>query len=481
MVKRYFILYFGLKGYHILKIIHYLFGLPPVREGGLVGYVLDLAGEQMKQGDKVYLLVPGSYKVGCKTKIVKKKWELFECFFINNSLPVTGGKSVTDINSLYVEGDIKMYRDFLKQLDPDIIHIHSFMGLHKEFMQAANALNIATIFTSHDYYGLCPKATLFKRDLTLCDGNWEQCSICMGRGMTISQVAKYQSPVYGFLKRNSVYHWMEYSPYLLFLKRRIKRKNKQKKAVELPNNDVIQVNQDYKKLKEYYKQMFYHIKFFHFNSIQAETEYKQQLGDIKGEVVYIGNKKIRDRRQIYHYEKRLKIGFIAHNVPNKGFEMLKSALDEMYCEGMTEMECHIFNNYNGGTVPYMVRHTPYKETEIEKAFSLFDVLVVPSLWKETFGLVVLEAISFGKPVIMTENVGAKELLLSNNIGIVVKPDKESLKRKLIEIYNDKSVLKMENKKINKAEIKFNFTEHCHKIVELYKKASAIEEIPNVKG
>lgn len=459
-----------------MRIIHYLFGLPPVREGGLVGYVLDLAGEQIQQGNEIYLLVPGSYKAKAEIKITKKKWKAFDCFYINNSLPVSGGKSTIEIGALYAEGDARVYRDFLRRLCPDIIHIHSFMGLHKTFMQVANELNITVLFTAHDYYGLCPNATLFKKDMSICNGNWNQCAVCMGQGVAISQMTKYQSQVYRYLKKNFLYHWMEYSPLLLPLKRIMKKENKQKKEIELTDDWIKQVTQEYKKLKDYYNQMFGYVNFFHFNSVQTETVYKQQLGDIRGEVVYIGNKNIRDRRQIYRYEGKLKIGFIAHNVPNKGFEMLKSALDEMYVEGMTDIECHIFNNYNGETLPYIIRHIPYRNDKIERAFDLFDVLVLPSLWKETFGLVAFEAISFGKPVIMTENVGAKEIFLGNDIGIVVKPDKEFLKGKLIEIYNDRSILEKENRKIKMADIKFDYIDHCRKITRLYEKASVTKEM-----
>lgn len=38
------------------------------------------------------------------------------------------------------------------------------MGLHCEFVDAAKELGIKTIFTSHDYFGLCPKVTFL--DLT---------------------------------------------------------------------------------------------------------------------------------------------------------------------------------------------------------------------------------------------------------------------------------------------------------------------------
>lgn len=49
-----------------------------------------------------------------------------------------------------------------------------------------------------------------------------------------------------------------------------------------------------------------------------------------------------------------------------------------------------------------------------------DLVVVPSQYYETFGFNTLEALSFGKPVIVTENVGAKDLVLNGKNGFILK-------------------------------------------------------------
>ena len=47
-----------------------------------------------------------------------------------------------------------------------------------------------------------------------------------------------------------------------------------------------------------------------------------------------------------------------------------------------------------------------------------DLLVAPSIWYETFGFTVLEALSYGVPVIVSDHVGAKDIVGQN--GIIVK-------------------------------------------------------------
>lgn len=52
----------------------------------------------------------------------------------------------------------------------------------------------------------------------------------------------------------------------------------------------------------------------------------------------------------------------------------------------------------------------YSNEDLERIILSFDVVVVPSIWRETFGFVTLEALSFGTPVIVSENVGSKDLV-----------------------------------------------------------------------
>ena len=47
-----------------------------------------------------------------------------------------------------------------KKEKPDVIHIHTFMGLYAEFLEAAKQLQIKTVFTTHDYYAICPKGNM---------------------------------------------------------------------------------------------------------------------------------------------------------------------------------------------------------------------------------------------------------------------------------------------------------------------------------
>lgn len=112
--------------------------------------------------------------------------------------------------------------------------------------------------------------------------------------------------------------------------------------------------------------------------------------------------------------------------------------------------------------PYIKVHDRYSYAELEKIFNETDVLVAPSIWYETFGFTVLEALSYGVPVIISGNVGAKDIL-AQGAGIVIENiDAKKLTTILQEITPDK--LRTMNKTIMKNQ-KIMLIEDMSKLIE----------------
>ena len=66
-----------------------------------------------------------------------------------------------------------------------------------------------------------------------------------------------------------------------------------------------------------------------------------------------------------------------------------------------------------------------------------DVVVVPSLWQEGFGLSVIEGMASGKPVIASRVGGIMEIITDYKDGFLIPPgDSESLSAKISEIVDD---------------------------------------------
>jgi glycosyltransferase involved in cell wall biosynthesis len=434
----------------------------------MIKYALDLIDGEAKLGHLVSILVPGRFTCFNRdtTKIIKS-WNSIDIYNILNPLPVSMGKKLDNMELLCQEGNEVVYTDFLRIITPDIIHIHSFMGLHKAFLKASKKLGIPIVYTTHDYYGICPKTILLNNNTQCMVTDGSQCTGCMETSVSVRKIMREQSALYKILKNNPVINWLEYSqrlvPLKIYIRSHISKSRKNNTSVNC-NNDA----QEYIKLKQYYNDMFKYVTTFHFNSNQSKEIYTQHLGNISGQVIPISNKNIKDNRMRHEYGKILRIGFIG-NGRHKGFDILKEALDDMYTQGMRNIECHIYFNPKEKMLPYIVSHEPYKENDTDRIYNNMDILVLPSLWKETYGMVVLEAISYGVPVIVSENVGAKELLCNNDkAGLVIKPTKKALYEALKTIYCRRELLNKMNEAICDWNIDLSYESHVQNIMKLYK-------------
>ena len=167
------------------------------------------------------------------------------------------------------------------------------------------------------------------------------------------------------------------------------------------------------------------------------------------------------------YNKKLNIGYLGPITEHKGFFNLKKVCDEIYKCYKDKFKLHIFAEYTE-EVEYIVKHKPYKYSQLEEVMNSIDILIVPSLWNETFGFTVLEALSYGVPVIVSENVGAKDLINENNSGIIFKNNEESLKKVIIDFLEEpKEKLKTMNKYIYERQSIKNIVEHSKELIDIY--------------
>ncbi|MBD3229921.1 MAG: glycosyltransferase [Candidatus Lokiarchaeota archaeon] len=118
-----------------------------------------------------------------------------------------------------------------------------------------------------------------------------------------------------------------------------------------------------------------------------------------------------------------------------------------------------------------VRKVDYNQ--IQGIFNLADLLCVPSIptvhWKEQFGMVFLEAMSCGKPVISTFSGSIPEVVDHNQTGVLVPPmDNIGLEKALEKILEDNSTKFQQNAR-KLVEKKFNSYKIAKDIANLYKK------------
>ena len=398
-----------------MRILHYALGFPPYRSGGLTKFCVDLMVQQAKEGCTVAMLWPGQMKfvnkkISIKThKNVNLKDQDILSFEIINPLPVPFDEGIADIETFTANPETTAYNELLDSFRPDVIHIHTLMGLHRNFLESAKEKKIRLVFTTHDFFPICPKVTMFRHG-AVCDNvqKCKNCGVCNITALSLNKIKVLQSPLYRHLKD-------------LSMVKKLRKHHRDGYLSEVPVKDTtnaVGTVDDYKKLRNYYCSLLRLMDMIHYNSSVTKKVYESVFDLPNSCIVLITHADIKDNRKTRQYtEDRLRIRYLGPQSGAKGFFLLKEALDQL---SATRKDFCLDIHFTPIEMSsYMRIHNRYEYSELEKIFDETDILVAPSIWYETFGFTVLEALSYGVPVVISGNVGAKDILIEN-AGIVVE-------------------------------------------------------------
>lgn len=383
--------------------------------------------EQVKEGYQVSLLWPGEIQFfGKRTKIRKNRSvDGIASFEVINPTPASYDEGIVDIPAFTVEGDLKVYEQFLQFVRPEVIHIHTLMGLHKNLLVAAKKMEIKMVFTTHDFFPICPKVTMFRDGMICPDADTcENCPKCNMTALSLRKIQILQCPVYRMLKDSAAVK-----------KLRKVHRDEYLSGQEVVEGETTRTAEDYRKLREYYKSILDLIDVVHYNSSVTKEVYEKYMGERKNVLIPITHGDIKDHRKKKEFEYPLKITYLGPLGWGKGFFRLKAVLDDLW----KEHQDFILNVFfrKEGLPPYIKQHDRYSYLQLKSIMDKTDVLVAPSVWNETFGYTVAEALSYGVPVIVSNHVGAKDIVPAE-AGIVFD-DKKELKNAIKSLTKDKLV------------------------------------------
>jgi len=445
-----------------MKILHYSLGLPPNRSGGLTKYATDLMVAQSTKEVIVTLLYPGDYTFWKKPKmrIVKDKtYKGITVYEIKNPslVPLLHGvRKPEDVYASKHKLSGKSINSFYDEVQPEIMHIHTLMGLPLELIVFFKEKGVKIVFTTHDYYGLCPKVNFINQSGLLCNTpGGVKCSIC-----------NEDAP-------RSLFLYLRNSKYLLKQKERLSSFSNNQPVVEAKFSNLVspskEMSEEFDKLLDYYQKLFKLVDIFHFNSSVSKEVYENYLIPKQSIVIPISHLGIKDKRKLKTIDKNnISLAFIGSLSSFKGFPILKEVLCTLNNKvhnwsldvwgGVlgVDVDCNKIN-YRG----------KYSQDMQNVVFDNIDLLIVPSIWKETFSLITLEALSYGVPVIVSSNVGAKDIIKNYDKEFIVEPTFDALYNRLEIVLNNPSLLENYNKKINSELFDFNFETHIQKIKQLY--------------
>jgi len=446
-----------------LRILHYSLGLPPYRGGGLTKYTKDLMIAQAECGHDVFLLYPSDLAFGFPNIKVKRNPDFngVRVFELKNPLTVPLLYGVRNTKFLIRDTlqQQNVLNELLDEIKPDVVHIHTLMGMPIAFLRLLRQKGIRSVYTTHDYFGLCFKVNFINDLQELCDGpSAIKCAIC-----------NRNSPKNLFLRfRNE--------KFLIPLKRLASFKKGPggvgTSMLKDKFNDYLLADKidSFEKALHFYSESFKLMDLIHFNSTVTSTVFNNILGHTNCNIISITHRGIQDNRFIRKYEKNvLRMGFIGSMDTYKGFPYLKEVLMEI--PKKFDWNLLVFGGAVGidSDEENIVFKGKYNNDNLQEVFLQMDVLIVPSVCKETFSLITLEALSFGVPIIVSDNVGAKDIISELDSCFIFRSRSE-LKDLIIEILNDRYKLEVFNKKINEMQWKYDMMDHVQNVIaELYLK------------
>ena len=302
----------------------------------------------------------------------------------------------------------------LKKERPDVIHTNNLSGLSFSVFWAAKLLKIPLVHTLHDYHLLCPYATL------ICP--YTKFNICKNR--------PFLCRIYSFFKKIIV--------------------DSIPQAITGPSQFVIDIHRKYG--------------FFKKTKAQAIPN-------------FIDIEKIDKANLAKKDEKTLDILYVGRLSKEKGVNVLIDAFRDLK---ENFLRLHIvgdgpenkFLKELARTDERIVLHGEVRGGEINKFYEISDILVIPSICHEVFGVVIIEAFSFGVPVIGSNIGGIKEIIQDGYNGFLfdsgnAKSLKDILKKFVHYFKSNKEILEALRRNASRSALEFEDNKVVKKAENIY--------------
>jgi glycosyltransferase involved in cell wall biosynthesis len=259
------------------------------------------------------------------------------------------------------------------EVRPDVVHLHSLLGFS---LGVRDALGAPTVFTSHNYWPICPRMYLFRDDLSICDGpspDGSKCGSCLGRPEKApAYAARLEAGKLGLGRHLAV-----------------SRRVAELYAAAGHDPDRIHVLLQQPESADW---------------IWARTGSRRQVVEC--------------------LERPLRIGFIGSLYPHKGAHVLVQAV-----QAVDGVEAHVFG---AGAPAYVDRlrsldregrvvfHGGYEPGALPELLAQVDVVCVPSVWEDCAPLVVAEALAARAPVVASSTGGIPDFVRDGESGVLFR-------------------------------------------------------------
>ncbi len=323
--------------------------------------------------------------------------------------PTALDRTIHHALNVYSHRWLRLTRKFLTLNRPDVLHTNNLVGMTCALWRAAREHRLRIVHTIRDLHLLCPRTTMLRADGTSCPRLCWSCRL--------------------------------FSHFKL-------RATRQVDVVTSPSHYTLGR----------------HLQFGGFRGVRAEVV-PNACEVIPAEI---------PDRSARPTVQGLYLGSLA---PHKGLQPLLTALTRLLAdpayeplrfvfagEGELKNVVEDFCRQHAGRCAYLgIVGGDAKQEVLQES----DFVVIPSLWPETFGRVILDGFSYGLPVIGSDRGGIPEIIRHESDGQVVQPEPETLAKAMARYVHDHELRRRHGRRARERIQEFSLQKQVDRFLKLY--------------
>jgi glycosyltransferase involved in cell wall biosynthesis/GT2 family glycosyltransferase len=414
-------------------ILHLVHGWPPFQHAGTELYAYWLA-QQQKAAHDVAVYV----RAADPTRMHGETFELFDdgvrVRFITNNFTARNPFRRNAIRDRLIERD---FERFLRDTRPDLLHIHHLAGHTFSLAGVAKRLGIPIVLQIQDWWFLCARVNLYDRDGNRCSGpSPAKCARCA----TLTTVAPASL-------NNRLLH---------DVRRSAARSAIRACDVYVAGSEAIR--DDYIRAGVIPESKPFHVLPYGVR-IAPPVEPRALWTAAAPAAAFGAQDRVSDDRKrwlapaqsrvVDAARRPIRFGYVGSISPHKGIHVAVDAMREIDpseaslhiwgdVDAFPDYACELRERTGAASVIFEGR---FNEEDKPRVFASMDVLLVPSIGLESFGLAAREAMTCGVPVIASEGGALSEMFKPGQCGeFFLAGDSAALRRILLRVVDNPSII-----------------------------------------
>jgi glycosyltransferase involved in cell wall biosynthesis len=423
-----------------MKIVQVLHTFPPYSRAGSENYAEALSNELLRRHDVTVV-----HRVA---EPDRPEYELSEAQ--QGSLPVVRinrtFRDLTDFMGTYRSDEVaRQFGAFLDRYEPDVVHFHHLTCLSTTCVSEAKQREIPVVCTLHDFWLLCPRSQLVRRDQSLCETHTDiDCVNCMAGQLRVQG---------GYARVKEL--WKRSERMLNIRLPRSWMRRVANRPFEQEEGAVAEIRERLRHVREIAAEVDLFIspsEFLRREFVEFGLPAEQVL--VSGNGFDLSHWRAAPlRKQEPAHSGALRVAYLGTWIPTKGVDILIRAFQEIAPE-TARLDVHGYavpyegtDDYEGtlrelaGSRSNIDLRGAYAPSDIPGLLADADVLVIPSRWYENSPLTIHEAFLAGVPVVAAGHGGMAEFVGHEENGLHFRPgDCDSLRSAIERLATDRNLL-----------------------------------------